>query len=222
MKLKELLKNEAIKVEDNNKYNEQITPYKNIDKRYKIQKPVININLRLIKSDGKKNKYSKKIKKNNDFEEENLFTKYNIERKQLKIKNPSTTKKENLKDISKDKNKIKNKVQINEKEKEKEKINDKDKVKEKESINVPNVVDENLKITKKNFLPNKIRINMNSLRSNIKTNLKEYNNNVNKKSLTNRKFEIRNNIKKLNHSSVHFNINDKQPSSNLESLLSKR
>ena len=220
LKLKELLKNEAIKVEDNNKYNEQITPYKNIDKRYKIQKPVININLRLIKSDGKKNKYSKKIKKNNDFEEENLFTKYNIERKQLKIKNPSTTKKENLKDISKDKNKIKNKEQIN--EKEKEKINDKDKVKEKESINVPNVVDENLKITKKNFLPNKIRINMNSLRSNIKTNLKEYNNNVNKKSLTNRKFEIRNNIKKLNHSSVHFNINDKQPSSNLESLLSKR
>jgi hypothetical protein len=176
----------------------------------------------LIKSDGKKNKYSKKIKKNNDFEEENLFTKYNIERKQVKIKNPSTTKKENLKDISKDKNKIKNKVQINEKEKEKEKINDKDKVKEKESINVPNVVDENLKITKKNFLPNKIRINMNSLRSNIKTNLKEYNNNVNKKSLTNRKFEIRNNIKKLNYSSVHFNINDKQPSSNLESLLSKR
>ena len=229
LKLKELLKNEAIKVEDNNKYNEQTTPYKNIDKRYKIQKPVININLRLIKSDGKKNTYLKKIKKINDFEEENLFTKYNIERKQIKIKNP-LTKKENLKDLSKDKNKIKNKEQINEKQKEKEKINDKDKnkdkekekEKEKESINVPNVVDENLKITKKNFLPSKIRINMNSLRSNIKTNLKEYNNNVNKKSLTNRKFEIRNNIKKLNHSSVNCKINDKQQFSNLESLISKR
>jgi hypothetical protein len=63
---------------------------------------------------------------------------------------------------------------------------------------------------------------MNSLRNNTKTNLKEYNNNVNKKSLSNRKFETKNNIKRLNHSSVNFNINDQQPSSNLESLLSKR
>jgi hypothetical protein len=63
---------------------------------------------------------------------------------------------------------------------------------------------------------------MNSLRNNFKTNLQEYNNNVNKKSLSNRKFEIRNNIKKLNHSSINYTINDKQPNSNLESLISKK
>lgn len=215
LKLKELLKNEAIKVEDNNKFNEQNTPYKNMDRRYKIQKPVININIRLIKSDGKKNKYLKKIKKINDFEEENLFTKYNINRKQIKIKNLSP-KKENLKNITNDKSK----EQIN--EKEKEKINDKDIEKEKESVNAPNVVEDNLKITKKSFLPNKIRINMNSLKSNIKTNLKEYNNNVNKKSFSNRKIEIRSNIRKLNHSSVNYNFKDKQPNKNLENSISNK
>ena len=215
LKLKELLKNEAIKVEDNNKFNEQNTPYKNMNRKYKIQKPVININNRLTKSDEKKNKYLKNIKKVNDFEQENLFNKYNNERKQVKIKNAST-KKEPLKDITKDKNKHK----IN--EKEKKKINDKVKDKEKDNINSPNVADENLKITKKSFLPNKIRININSLKSNIKTNLKEYNNIVNKKSLTNRKIEVKSNIKKLNNSSVNYKNNDKQPYSNLESLISKR